>query len=131
MSKFLESAAARETSPELMEAIHFVAGRDDARAEAIWEDGGTCGEFGSIVEVVTKYGLHDTTEFFWGAARELWATAEAVGSYGYSVVYVAGNSKCPADVIYDGLTFDDAEARCDALNRETRGALGRYAVRHA
>lgn len=49
----------------------------------------------------------------------------------YSVVFIAGNPKCPADVVHSGLTRDDAEARCDALNRETRGALGRYAVRHA
>lgn len=124
MSKFLESAAARETSPELMEAIHFVAGRDDARAEAIWEDGGTPGELASIVERVTRNGLHDAAEFCWGDAGEWWA-------HSYDVVFVAGNPRCPADVIYAGLTRDDAEARCESLNRETRGAAGRYAVRCA
>ena len=126
MSKFLESAAARETSPELMEAIHFVAGRDDARAEAIWEGGGTCGELASIAERVTKNGLHDTTDFCWGAAGQSWAHNNS-----YDVVFIGGNPRCPADIIFAGLTRDDAEARSDALNRQSRGAAGRYAVRHA
>lgn len=55
---------------------------------------------------------------------------EALISAGlFQVVYIGGNPKCPADVIFAGLTRDDAEARSDRLNRETRGALGRYAVR--
>lgn len=73
MSKFLESAAARETSPELMEAIHFVAGGDDARAVDMWAHGVTGGELASIVERVTKNGLHEPTDFVWGAMGSDWA----------------------------------------------------------
>ena len=126
MSKFLESAAARETSPELMEAIRFVAGGDDARAAHMWANGITGDELVSIIERVTHNGLHEPTDFVWGAMGSHWAIEDP-----HEVIFIAGNPKCPADVVYAGLTRDDAQARCDALNRETRGALGRYAVRHA
>jgi hypothetical protein len=47
----------------------------------------------------------------------------------FQVIFIGGNPKCPADIIFAGLTSEEAEARCDALNRETCGATGRYAVR--
>ncbi|MFT0137264.1 YccJ family protein [Alcanivoracaceae bacterium MT1] len=73
MSKFIESAASRETSVELMEAILEVAGGDEAIAEQIWEDGARDEELVAIIEIVTKNGVHETTDFCWGAAGTDWA----------------------------------------------------------
>lgn len=75
MNAFIESADSRETSVELMEAIAKVA-RDEADAERIWEDGPTSTELCHIVEIVTKNGALETTDFVWGAAREGWADTE-------------------------------------------------------
>ena len=71
---FLSSGDSRETSPELMEAIYFVAGCDNKRAADMWAHGVTDGELVSIVERVTHNGLHDTTEFFWGGLGSDWAS---------------------------------------------------------
>lgn len=75
MSKFLNTADGRETSPELMEAILFAAGGDETAAEAIWADGPNDAELVCIVERVTKNGLHETTDFCWGAEGSNWADA--------------------------------------------------------
>lgn len=75
MSEFIESAASRETSTELMEAILKVAQDDESRAEDIWEDGPSDAELTAIVEIVTKNGMYDTTDFFWGAAGSNWEEA--------------------------------------------------------
>ena len=77
MSNFIETADSRETSTELMEAILFAADGNEARAEQIWADGPSDAELVCIVERVTKNGLHETTDFVWGAAGEQWATAFA------------------------------------------------------
>lgn len=69
---FIESGASRETSDELMEAILFAAGGDEARAERIWENGPNDAELVCIIERVTKNGLHETTDFCWGAAGPNW-----------------------------------------------------------
>lgn len=73
MKSFIESAESRETSGELMEAILKVAGGDEAKAEAIWADGPNSSELAAIIEIVTKNGQHETTEFCWGAAGDNWA----------------------------------------------------------
>jgi len=73
MGRFIDSAASRETSSELMEAILFAAGGDEARAEAIWENGANDAEMVCIVERVTRNGLFETTDFVWGAAGPNWA----------------------------------------------------------
>ena len=73
MSTFIESAASRETSVELMEAILRVACDDEARAEQIWEDGPTESELVAIIEIVTNNGMYETTDFFWGAEGGDWA----------------------------------------------------------
>ena len=73
MSNFIQTAESRETSIELMEAIYQVAGNDDAHAEFIWEEGPTSGELVAIIEVVTKNGMHETTDFVWGSMGENWA----------------------------------------------------------
>ena len=52
MSKFIESSESRETSVELMEAILYVAGSEDA-AERVWEDP-TAAEALAIWERVTN-----------------------------------------------------------------------------
>lgn len=74
MSKFLESADARETSPQIMDAIWTVSRRDEAAANRIWEapDGA---ELVAIWENVTKNGLIDESTFFWGAAGNDWNAA--------------------------------------------------------
>jgi len=72
-AEFIASATSRETSPEIMQAIAFFA-RDLQEAEALWNGDG----FGRIChptdlwENVTSNGLHDATEFFWGAAGSNW-----------------------------------------------------------
>jgi hypothetical protein len=71
---FLSSGHARETSPELMEAIYCVAGRDDTRAVDMWENGVTDDELATIIKRVTHNGLHDTTEFCWGELGNDWAS---------------------------------------------------------
>lgn len=70
---FIDSADSRETSKELMEAILFAAGGDEARAVSIWENGPSDAELVCIIERVTKNGLYATTDFVWGAAGNGWA----------------------------------------------------------
>ena len=72
MTNFIESAASRETSVELMEAIHFVAGRNDAEAVRVWEEP-TEAELLAVWKRVTKNGLIAADEFCWGAAGSNWA----------------------------------------------------------
>lgn len=72
MTTFLETADSRGTSTELMEAILFVAGSNEAEAERVWEEP-TETEMVSIWERVTKNGLVDANEFCWGAAGSHWA----------------------------------------------------------
>jgi hypothetical protein len=68
MVAFIASAASRETSPEIMDAIAFLA-RNVAEAEALWADGfSTCGTVADVQEIVTKNGRRDASEFVWGAA---------------------------------------------------------------
>lgn len=71
MSNFLNTAASRETSADLMAAILWVAGSEDA-ASRVWESP-TEPELLAIWERVTKNGLIDASEFCWGAAGGNWA----------------------------------------------------------
>ena len=70
--QFIATAAARETSPEIMEGIAFFA-RNIKEAEALWN-----GDFAGICnpsdlwENVTRNGLRDADEFCWGAAGHDW-----------------------------------------------------------
>ena len=73
---FIETADSRETSKELMEAIYFVAGRNDDEAVRIWEDP-TESELLAIWERVTKNGLIAADEFCWGADGSQWHSANA------------------------------------------------------
>jgi hypothetical protein len=75
MTDFIETADARKTSPELMEAIFRVAGRSPIAAEFIWEMGPTEDELCAIVEIVTNNGMYETTDFCWGVSGSNWATA--------------------------------------------------------
>jgi hypothetical protein len=50
----------------------------------------------------------------------------------YKVIWrdgVRSRGNYPIEVVYTGLSFDEAHTRCDTLNSETRGALGAYSVR--
>jgi hypothetical protein len=77
---FIASAASRETSPEIMEAIAYFA-RNTNEAEALWNGDG----FGSVChpsdlwERVTKNGMINADEFCWGATTfaAWWADVQA------------------------------------------------------
>lgn len=71
MTTFIQTAAARETSPEIMEAIRAVAG-DDVGAVRVWE-APTHDETLAVWERVTKNGLRDSTDYCWGASGSKWA----------------------------------------------------------
>lgn len=72
MQHFIDTADSRETSPELMDAILFVADGNESEAVRIWEEP-TAEEAVSIWERVTKNGLVPSTEFCWGASGSKWA----------------------------------------------------------
>ncbi len=69
---FIDSGDARETSEEIIEAIHILARRDDTEAERIWESPGE-DELIAIWEVVTNNGLLPSTDFVWGHECQYWA----------------------------------------------------------
>ena len=72
MSKFIESANSRETSPEIMEACLWLARDDEDAAVRIWEDP-TEPELLAIWERVTNNGLIPSEDFCFGAAGSQWA----------------------------------------------------------
>lgn len=76
-AEFIATADSRETSREIMEAIAYFA-RDLSEAEALWAGDGFSEEgceLFDLWEQVTQYGLHDATEFCWGAAGRNWMDA--------------------------------------------------------
>lgn len=73
MTTFIESAASRETSVEIMDAILWLARGNEAEAVRIWEEP-TDKEMLALWERVTKNGLVSADEFCWGAAGSDWAT---------------------------------------------------------
>ena len=76
MSQFLESAASRETSPEIMEAILYVAGSEKL-AVGVWEAPSEA-EALAVWERVTRNGLRESADYCWGAAGAAWAAALGV-----------------------------------------------------
>ena len=72
MNAFANSAMSRETSDEIIEAIEFISGGNNAESERIWEEP-TEAEALAIWERVTKNGLIKSSEFCWGAAGGQWA----------------------------------------------------------
>ena len=70
--KFLETADSRETSIELMASILAVADGNETDAARIWEDPSEA-EMLAIWERVTQNGLHDASEYCWGAEGSKWA----------------------------------------------------------
>ena len=64
---FVATAASRETSPEVMQAIVFFA-RDEAEAVALWDgDGlGTVANLSDIWESATGNGRVDDESLMWG-----------------------------------------------------------------
>jgi hypothetical protein len=73
---FIASGDSRQTDARIMQAIAFFA-RDTAEAEALWNgDGfGTVCTVSDLWEHVTNNGLHDATDFCWGAAGSDWYAA--------------------------------------------------------
>lgn len=71
MTTFIESAASRETSVEIMDAILWLARGNEVEAVRIWEDP-TDKEILALWERVTKNGLVSADEFCWGAAGSDW-----------------------------------------------------------
>jgi hypothetical protein len=76
MTDFISTAASRETSVEIMEAIRAVTGNDHAALRA-WE-APTYEEALAVWERVTKNGNGDSTEYCWGAAGRDWAAAYGI-----------------------------------------------------
>jgi hypothetical protein len=70
---FIATGGSRETSPEIMQAIAFFS-RNSAEAEALWngEGFGTVCWPSDLYEHVTRNGLRNTEEFFWGASKNHW-----------------------------------------------------------
>lgn len=71
MQNFIATAASRETSTEIMEAIASIA-QTEEEAVRIWSNP-TETELHHITEYVTKNGLHDPADFCWGANGKSWA----------------------------------------------------------
>tara|TARA_R110000868_G_scaffold409899_1_gene696450 strand:- start:39324 stop:39581 length:258 start_codon:yes stop_codon:yes gene_type:complete len=71
------TADSRETSPEVMTAIAFLA-RDEAEADAIWNGDidGIC-HVSDIWENATNNGLIDAETLYWGGRRFDQAVQEA------------------------------------------------------
>lgn len=90
MSTFLDTAEPRQTSPELLAAILYVAGGNEALAEQIWRDGPDEDEIVSIIEIVTGDGRVPTTAFHWGNLGPYWAETEDGIEVGNEVESVAG-----------------------------------------
>lgn len=74
MQDFIDSADSRETSPEIMEAIAWLA-RDEDEAVRIWQDPSPA-ELVAIIERSTGNGRIDPADFCWGASGERWADPE-------------------------------------------------------
>jgi len=72
MNNFVATAASRETSEELMRAILTVAANDETEAARVWESP-TDAELCAIVEIVTKNGMFETSDFCWGVNGTNWA----------------------------------------------------------
>lgn len=72
LMQFIESAASRETSIDILSAIIKVAGKNVNDLVRLWESP-TETEAIAIWAEVTGNGRIDSTQFFWGAAGNRWA----------------------------------------------------------
>jgi hypothetical protein len=70
--RFVKTAASRETSPEIMEAIAYFA-RDLREAESLWNGDGLGVLAWDIWERVTGNGKRWEGDYVWGAAGDQWA----------------------------------------------------------
>ena len=69
---FIASGDSRETSPEIMRAIAFIA-RNELEAQRIW-DAPTPDEITAIAEIATGNGRDGEPEdYVWGAAGDRWS----------------------------------------------------------
>lgn len=70
---FIDSAASRETSPQIMQAIVFFA-RNEQEAQAIWEGDGLGTHFhaSDFWEAATNNGAIDAEDLYWGASGSRW-----------------------------------------------------------
>ena len=89
--EFIATGASRETSPEIMRAIAFLA-RDEAEAIRIWE-APTGAEITAIAEIATGNGRDcQPDELHWGAAGDRWCkTAWAALPYSRQIELLAAH----------------------------------------
>ena len=66
-----QSALARDLGVNDRTMRRWVAGHEPP--ETICENGPNDAEMAEIVKIVTKNGMYETTDFFWGAAGENWS----------------------------------------------------------
>lgn len=71
MTQFTATADSRETSPEIMEAIWTVSGKNEAEAVRVWEDPSE-EEVTAIWEIVTSNGVRKSSDYTWGANGSRW-----------------------------------------------------------
>ncbi len=69
MTDFVQTAEARNTSVELMQAI---LNAEPEIAEFIWRASHDA-ELAQIIEIVTQSGRFKTTDFHWGVSGTEWA----------------------------------------------------------
>jgi hypothetical protein len=117
---FVQTGESRETSPEIMKAIAFFA-KNNAEAETLWNGDG----FGLIChptdlwEHVTKNGLNEPTDYFWGASGSRW-WADILGSHEktkYSLMFVDAKGRNVTGLpVVDGYRFADYFPGVDLTN---------------
>lgn len=74
---FIDTAEARETSPEILEACLYVAGGDEYEADRIW-DAPAESEALAVWERVTRNGQIPSTDFCWASLGSDWARAMGI-----------------------------------------------------
>lgn len=81
MNTFIESAAEKNTSVEILEAILHISKNYEDVAELCWETGLIKALMNIVIKMVTQDGKLDTTEFHWGNAGTEWATLKLWNGY--------------------------------------------------
>lgn len=74
---FVDEAASRETSDEIMQAIDWLARHDYDESVRIWEEP-TYEEALAIWERVTSNGVRRSSDYCWGAEGSRWAAASGL-----------------------------------------------------
>ena len=72
MSKFIQSAAAKMTSLEIMHAIYFLSNNNDSTAFYMWRKPTQRNLF-EVWEIVSKHGVLSGNSLFWGSMGSKWA----------------------------------------------------------